>query len=283
MRLLPFDSHNHVHMGPTPASQALFSPRNIAPEPVLSGMAIMSTHTRDFEEVGRLKLELSQQYSVDVVCAYGIHPWFLHELSPEDWRADGDTPVFVRKMEERLLSDPEAVVGEIGLDGFHFDPDTKELTTPMQQQVDAFEMQMKLASRLKRPVSIHAVQCYGSLMTSLAKLRKSKEGLPPKIYFHAFGGKEGTVDQLLALCGKDAGSVFFGFAPVINFRSQKTANVAKKVGIERLLLESDHEDSSFVSESIIDGIQFLSATFGKTEDEVIKITTKNAATFYDLQ
>jgi len=188
------------------------------------------------------------------------------------------------------------VVGEIGLDNFRFDAATKELVSPFNEQLAAFEMQLELATRLRRPVSIHSVQSWGPMMDVISKVKnkfsdgKDKNTLPPKLYFHAFGGKAGTVNQILALCG-DCGrrryraetpTVFFGFAPVINFRSPKTAEIVRKVGIDRLLLETDHEDAAYVLDSIREGIRFLSMALQLEEDVVIEKTTRHAPTFYGL-
>ena len=240
MQLLPFDAHNHIHMGPSPPMVAIGGQG--PDEMQLGGLAIMSTHTRDFEQVlhlserlPRLKQQQEQQQTepLVVVPGFGIHPWWLADLTDQDWEpcrnsgADGlnhhgnndsstpTQPQWLQKMETLLLENPQSIVGEIGLDGFHFDPHTRELVCPMTRQVHAFELQMQLAARTQRPVSIHTVQCFGPLMQILSKLKKQKQ-LPPRMYFHAFGGKTGTVDQLLALCGRKLGQVYFGFAPVIS-------------------------------------------------------------------
>jgi Tat protein secretion system quality control protein TatD with DNase activity len=282
--ILPFDSHNHVHMGPTPALVALLGPTTAAavattltttddnqhqlstPPVAVSGMAIMSTHPRDFDRVRHLSKDLQQQRpGVRVVPCFGVHPWFLRELTEQDWQLSLEPgcihlPKWVMEIENMVTSTPGAIVGEIGLDGFHFDPVTEQLVSPMDQQVKAFRLQMELAARLDKPVSVHGVKCFGPLMEVLSELKKSKTKLPPKIYFHAFGGKAGTVDQLTAICGRELGRVYFGFAPVINFRSPNTAEIVRKVGIERLLLETDHEDAACVPESIQECIRFLSET-----------------------
>jgi Tat protein secretion system quality control protein TatD with DNase activity len=246
--ILPFDSHNHVHMGPTPPLVALLGPtaatlttdhHQYQSPAVLSGMAIMSTHPRDFDLVQQLSRDLPQQRpGVRVVPCFGVHPWFLHELTEQDWdlMEPSNLPQWIVDLEQIITSTPGAIVGEIGLDGFHYDFVTKELVSPMDQQVQAFRLQMELAGRINKPVSVHGVQCFQQLMEVLAQLKKSRTKLPPKIYFHAFGGKAGTVDQLTALCGRDMGRVYFGFAPVVNFRSPNTAEIVRKVGIERLVL-----------------------------------------------
>ena len=227
MLVLPFDAHNHIHMGASPPQAALGQGETTAR---LGGLAIMSTHPRDFarvlelsESLPLLAVEQSEmEEPLRVVPCFGIHPWWLAELTDEDWPhksttgADADaSPQWLRQMETLLTENPNSIVGEIGLDGFHFDPDTRELSCPMETQVRAFELQMQLAARLQRPVSIHTVQCFGPLMNALSRLKK-KGQLPPRVYFHAFGGKVGTVDQVLALCGRKLGQVYFGFAPVVS-------------------------------------------------------------------
>lgn len=290
---LPFDAHNHIHLGPSPPSSALWKePGRTGPPDegslALSGMAIMSTHPQDFEAITTLSTSLSElQPGVRIVPCYGVHPWFLHELEDRHWEEpDGSTvPSWVAEIELLVMGNPEATVGEIGLDGFHFRPDTGELSSSMEKQVEAFELQMNLAARLRRPVSVHTVQCFGHLMESLSRIKKLKYGLPPRIYFHAFGGKLGTVDQLLAICGKGKGralNVYFGFAPICNFRSPKTAEVIRKVGIARLVLETDHEDATLVVESMCHGISLIAEALNETEETIIERTNQNAFELYGL-
>jgi TatD DNase family protein len=168
-------------------------------------------------------------------------------------------------------------VGEIGLDGFHFDPVTKDLVSPLDRQVEAFVWQVELAGRLQRPACVHCVRSFGALMKALSEARQRRT-LPPKLYFHAFGGKAGTVKQLLAICaGQD---VFFGFAPIVNFRSPKTAEIVRCVGPHRILLETDHEDAVLVPDSLLEAIDFYAAALHIRQQEVVDLTTRNAARFY---
>ncbi len=317
MKILPFDSHNHVHMGPNPPALALLHPSSVsellnnevsgaAPyntsssakpgSSALSGMAIMSTHPRDFEPVLKLATHTlpMEQPHIKIVPCFGVHPWFLHELSDEDWNrvphssslvssslSMPPAPAWLTAMEQLLLQNPCSIVGEIGLDGFHFDGKTRKLVSPVEKQVEAFRLQLELASRLKRPVSIHCVRSFGPLMETLSKVKKT-HGLPPKLYFHAFGGKSGTVDQLVALCGREAGRVYFGFAPIINARSPKTPELIRKIGLDQLVIETDHENSALVPGSIQKSVQMLSEALGEAEDVVIETTTKNAFELFGI-
>jgi Tat protein secretion system quality control protein TatD with DNase activity len=67
-----------------------------------------------------------------------------------------------------------------------------------------------------------------------------------------------------------------------DFRSPKTADVVRKVGLDRLVLESDHEDAQFVPKSIEDCVDFLASSLDVGEEEVIQQTTRNAFSFYGL-
>lgn len=309
--ILPFDAHNHVHMGATPPSLPLSS---------LSGMAVMSTRPKDFPIVldiaaKRKKEEESQDNNNKVVIpCLGIHPWFLHELTSDDWEeveqpppsGDDGSPVsattvpkWVFNLEENLLSSPSAVVGEIGLDNFHFDPISKELTCDMDTQIRALEFQLSLATKYQRPVSLHCVRSIGKIMDTLSKIRTIHGGqLPPRIYFHAFGGKAATVTQLIKSLEKKKKKsksnktekeeeeiatitkVYFGFAPIINFESKNFLEVIKAVGLERLVLETDHEEAAHVGPSMELGVETISKLFGITKDELIQQTNLNSKDLY---
>lgn len=288
MTVLPFDSHNHVHMCSTEPIRALLgtSATSLISDPTAaSGMAIMSTHPRDYPRVRQLAHDLpNQRPGVRIVPCFGVHPWWLRELRDEDWVRSPSSalPRWIEELEAALLSSPDSIVGETGLDGFHFDEVTNDLTSPMEKQVEAFSLQMELAARLKRPVSVHVVHAFGPLMEILSLLKKSYVGLPPKIYFHAFGGKVGSVDQVTALCGRARGQCYFGFAPAVNFRSPKTADVIRKVGIDRLVLETDHEDAALVPESLADGVRLIAEALNIDELEVVARTTANAFNLYGL-
>ncbi|GKY90400.1 hypothetical protein MPSEU_000013900 [Mayamaea pseudoterrestris] len=293
MRLLPFDSHNHVHMGPSAPKLALFNKASTDNPLALSGMSIMSTQPQDYARVEELSINLPREHpGVKIVPCFGVHPWFLHVLTEEDWACVDDPtslcndgamiPRWVDQLERILLDHPHATVGEIGIDGFHFDPVTKDLVSPLDQQALAFCLQLELAIKLDRPVSVHAVKSFGVLFDCLNRVKRKTKRLPPKIYFHAFGGKEGLVDQLTAMCGRAPGKVYFGFAPVINFRTPKTADVIRKVGLERLVLESDHEDAALVPDSIVECIRFLADALNEDEAVIVEQTTRNAFALYSL-
>jgi TatD DNase family protein len=322
--------------------------RNSLHKPLIGGMALMSTQPRDFPIVHHLSKALlllgteteddndddNKQDDVhsnplQVIRCYGVHPWFLKQAKQDFQSIDyldleectfaktalelahasmEDVP-WLSYLTQTLKADTQSHVGEIGLDSARFDPDTKDLVCPMEEQIIAFEVQMHIAAMLKRSVSIHVVRSWGPLMdalrrvkTSRMKLKKEQKMLrreqmkrndnniivheeddilvlPPKIYWHAFGGKAAVVGQLDAIC-RDYSETYFGFAPVINFRSPKTIDLIREIGINRLVLESDLEDHSEVLNDIEANIDFISAALDMKHQDVIDKTTQNAYNLY---
>jgi Tat protein secretion system quality control protein TatD with DNase activity len=74
-------------------------------------------------------------------------------------------PMWVHQLKDALIDTPNSVIGEIGLDGYHYDPITKELSCSISNQMIAFRYQMIVGYLLQRPVCIHCVQCYGPLLS----------------------------------------------------------------------------------------------------------------------
>lgn len=240
-------------------------------------------------------------------------------------------PIWINPLRDALLSTPNSIIGEIGLDGFHFvhnvDNNTKELSSSISNQLIAFRYQMILGYQLHRPVSIHCVQCYGTLLSILNELTstENKYGLPPKLYFHAFGGKIGLVDQIISIIQQynqkqdqkynkimkmikkkqlhhneqqhqqqlnddelqkrpDPIEVYFGFAPEVNYKSDKTALVMKHIGIHRIVLETDLLEYNNVPTELMKGIEYISKVFTDMSiQDIINITTENSYRLYNIK
>lgn len=304
----------------------------------------MSTHPRDYSAIESAVNELRKRSFKAVPC-YGVHPWFLNDVltDPEASRVlENGEEVWFNELKQRLQLHPDAIVGEIGLDGArwvdldggyransavdeneikHSDEKSiwdrnRTLVCPMNLQKDAFVKQLLLAAEMKRPVSIHVVRAWGELFDSLNEVRqKMKEThevarinnlkqssvilernkmkrskikdvlLPPKIYFHAFSGKAGILPSLLSACAKgniDPNSdVYFGFAPAIpNFYAPKTPSIMKEIGLHRLLLETDLEDSSCAWDDLLLCLYGIASALEVDVQEAADQTFRNAECFY---
>ena len=188
-----FDCHCHIHLGPHGLDPILLQSipsinnnnANYDDEMLFNGAAIMSTHPRDYIQVDSVVSRLRDQ-SYNAIPCYGVHPWFLHDVDniygeQEDWE-------WLVELRKHLIDNPDAIVGEIGLDGARWreveeedDTDKRKdvtiwnrkriLSCQMDIQQKAFEQQLFIAAELERPVSIHVVKAWGELFDSLDNVR----------------------------------------------------------------------------------------------------------------
>lgn len=119
----------------------------------------------------------------------------------DDWLAD---------LRVRLLADPRASVGEIGLDRWLLEraaPDDPRLVgvrrAPMEEQVATFLPQLALAAELVRPATIHCLHAYGDLLPLLRVYWLPKRGF----LLHAYASPAGLIPEFAAL------GAFFSFNP----------------------------------------------------------------------
>ncbi|MBC8010270.1 MAG: TatD family hydrolase [Burkholderiales bacterium] len=190
------DAHNHLQ-------DAALEPhltRITAAWPDLAGpagrMVVNGTHPSDWPRVAAL----AAAHPV-VLPAYGIHPWDTGAPRPTDWIDD---------LRARLLAEPCASVGEIGLDRWMLDsarPDDPRLAgmrrAPMDEQIAAFLPQLALAAELDRPATIHCLQAFGELLPLLRAHPRPVRGF----LLHAYGGPAELVPELVSL------GAYFSFNP----------------------------------------------------------------------
>ncbi|KAG9496584.1 hypothetical protein J7337_011360 [Fusarium musae] len=227
-----FDAHNHIGERVNSISElpkmksravAIMATRT-QDQPLIASIA--KTH-------GAKGPECFAENKTTVIAGYGRHPWFSHEIfddslesptyvpskdvetakaqhykavlspaptDPTFWR---DLPVpialstFIAETRARLIEDPCAMVGEIGVDKpFRLpmqwtdprpepDPDRTpggRQRRPLSQhrinithQKAVFMAHLKLAGELGRPVSVHGVQVHGIIYDALTECWKGHE------------------------------------------------------------------------------------------------------------
>lgn len=173
-------------------------------------LVVNGTEPGDWEKVA----SLSRLYP-EVIPSFGVHPWRVNEVE-RNWRD---------LLGERLTDFPMAGVGEIGLDRWIKGHNLK-------RQKEFFQAQLALAADLRRPISIHCLNAWGSLLECLRKADLSAGCL-----LHSYGGSAELVGELVDLGAYFSLSGYF-------FRDDKTAKLKafEKVPDERLLLETDAPD-----------------------------------------
>lgn len=217
------DAHNHLQ----DEALAPHLARIASAWPDLAGragrMVVNGTHPSDWPRVAELAAA-----HLFVSPAYGIHPWDTGAPRPDDWLGD---------LRARLLADPRASVGEIGLDRWildHARPDDPRLAglrrAPMDEQVAVFLPQLALAAELDRPAIIHCLQAFGELLPLLRAHPRPARGF----LLHAYGGPAELVPELVEL------GAYFSFNPAfLDPRKTRQQEAFRRIPAERLLCETD--------------------------------------------
>ena len=125
----------------------------------------------------------------------------------------------------RKLAKQKGVVaiGEIGLDfHYHF--------SPPEAQYRAFTEQLELAWQLRLPVILHIREAYPEALEVVRRF-----GKPVRVVAHCFTGNWGDAQAWLAM------GFSIGITGIVTFgrKAEAVSEVATKVPLERLLLETD--------------------------------------------
>jgi len=146
--------------------------------------------------------------------AYGIHPMFTNEATPEDL-------VVLRD----CLHDEHAVaVGEIGLDFF-----VENLNVAQQEYF--FVAQLKLAREFDLPVLLHTRRAVDGVLKHLRQI-KVCGGIA-----HAFSGSRQQADEFIKLGFK------LGFGGAMTYpRASRIRELARTLPLESIVLETDAPD-----------------------------------------
>lgn len=149
---------------------------------------------------------------------FGVHPWaFLDGTAAEDG--------WLERLRERLVADPSAGVGEIGLDRL------KVRTIPDAMR-EAFRAQLALAAELRRPAVLHGAKCWGEVVKACVPFA----GRIPAFLFHGFSRSAGLLPQIYAMNG------FVSIGPaLLNDHAVNYRAMAAALPMDRVLVETDAE------------------------------------------
>jgi TatD DNase family protein len=194
-----FDTHCHLFMEPLAGDINSVLARAFSAG--IARMLVPSVSSNDWDACTKLSL------LPGISCALGIHPWQAEE------------GIRVEELREKLISTGAAAVGEIGLDW--------KVEVSRQTQYTVFRDQLKLASEMGIPVSLH---CRGAFEEMLLLLKE----YPVNGVVHAW-----SRDHLLMNRFLEAG-LFISFGGAVTRPEAKHAQEsARKVPINRFVIETD--------------------------------------------
>jgi TatD DNase family protein len=217
-------------------------------------------------------LNLCERYPDFCLPMLGLHP---EEVRP-DW------PDVLSTIHSSFFHHPSSIIhhpspiaiGEVGLD-FYWSREFE------QEQLSAFEEQVRWSVELQLPLMIHCRKAQNELV---AILKKYKSKLPGGV-FHCFTGNEIEARELLQF-----ENFVLGIGGVLTFKKSPLPEVLPKVvPIERIVLETDapymapvphrgkRNEPAFVREVLMR----LAEAYHLSTEETDYITTQNTQRIFD--
>lgn len=191
------DAHNHSHELP-PGEQL---------DPLISRCVTNGSSPADWDAVAAFATTNQDR----VIPAYGLHPWFI-ETAAADWQT---------QLRHRIDADPNATLGECGLDRTRRSPE-------LGLQEPVFRQQLQLASEFDRALTLHCVGAWGRLFEILRT-----EPLPNRgVMLHGYTAPIEMLDDFLAV---DT----IKFSLCFSAPKPPARELLLRLPIDRVLIESD--------------------------------------------
>lgn len=214
----------------------------------------------------KIAIELGKSHQ-SIYTAIGTHP---HDARLYDDEAEEKT--------RSLINAGERVVawGEIGLD-FHYD------NSPRDVQVEVFKRQLHAARDLNLPVIIHTREAETE---TIDILKSEYNGADRRGVFHCFSGSEELAKRALEI------GFMISFSGIVTFKkADELRNVARRVPLDRLLIETDcpyltpvpHRGKRNEPAYVVEVARCLAELRGLEIEELAHVTTENFMRFFSLQ
>jgi len=141
----------------------------------------------------------------------GLHPWYVNDAI---FSSDIDAI-------KQAADNPNVLaIGEIGLD--------KKNDVPYIDQLKAFEQQLEIAEKLRKPVIVHCVKAYDDILSIRKKFNQS---IPWIIHWFNAGGQI-AADLIKNNC-------YLSFGKMLFKENSKAFSVFKNMTLNRAFFETD--------------------------------------------
>jgi len=205
-------------------------------------------------------LTLAQKYK-NIYATAGIHPHDSKDADEDD----------LQKLRKLLDNEKIVAVGEMGLDYF------RNISNSDTQKI-VFKDQLKLAEETNKPIVFHNREADEDIINILSDF--------PNVVgvAHCFSSSYETAIKLIEM------GFYISFSGNLTFKNSHLPEVAKKLPLDRLLVETD---SPFLSPVPFRGktnepgrtryvVEKLAEIFDSDIDQIASITTANAKNLFNL-
>ena len=141
--------------------------------------------------------------------ALGIHPEDVLDYTIDD----------LKFIEDNIKTKKIIAIGEIGLD-YHYSKDNKK------EQIELFEIQLKMAEKYKLPVIIHSREATEDTINILKKYNVIGT-------IHSFSGSLETAKIYIKM------GYLIGINGVVTFKNCNLKDILPKIGLDNIVLETD--------------------------------------------
>ena len=177
-------------------------------------------------------------------------------------------------IEEWLLKKEFVGVGEIGID-LYWDKSNLSI------QEDAFRRQVELAKKNQLPIAIHVRDSFDEVLAIVDELNDDNlSGV-----FHCFTGDEDQANHII-----NYGGFKLGIGGIVTFKNSGLNKTLSTISIEHLILETDspylaptpYRGKRNESSYVVLVAEKLAEIYGKSLEEIAKITTQNAKNLFKI-
>ncbi len=207
--------------------------------------------------------DLEKQFPENIFLMAGLHPTHVKENFKEELE------IVKNMLQKRKFY----AVGEIGID-LYWDKSF------LQQQQDAFKLQIEWAKELNLPIVIHCRDAFDEIFEILEEVKA--DGLYG--IFHCFTGNLEQAKQAISYNMK------LGIGGVVTFKNGKIDQFLNKISLKHIVLETDapylaptpYRGKRNESSYILNVVEKLLGIYGISVNEIAKITTKNSKDIFGI-
>jgi TatD DNase family protein len=205
---------------------------------------------------------LTDEFPNNCFAMMGLHPGNVKE----DWKDQ------LKVMKNHLDTRKYIAIGEIGMD-LYWDK------TFIEEQKEAFRIQVGWAKEYDLPIVIHARDAFDEIFEILDELNDEKlTGV-----FHCFTGDSSQAEKVISYNGFK-----MGIGGVLTYKKAGLDKTLKGVPLEYLILETDapylpptpHRGKRNESSYLLHIAEKLTDVYGVSMTEIENVTTKNAVQLF---
>ncbi len=252
------DTHTHLYVDNFDEDR-----KEVVQRAIDSGVELLLLPNIDVDTIDAMN-QLVIDFPKNCFAMMGLHPGNVKE----DWKEQ------LTVMEEKLDQGNYIAVGEIGMD-LYWDK------TFIEEQKEAFRIQINWAKERSLPIVIHARDAFDEIFEILDEMNDQKlRGI-----FHCFTGTKEQADKIMSY-----GGFLLGIGGGLTYKNAKIDEAIQHISIDKIVIETDspylppvpfrgkRNESSYV----LHVAEKLADIFNVSLKEIEERTTENATKIFQL-